>query len=206
MVDVGKTIAPRSDITNADDLISGPRTITVTGVKGVSGDQPIAISYDGDNGKPWCPCLSMRRVLVKVWGVNGEDYVGQSMIIYNDPNVKFGGVNVGGIRIKAMTGLNGRLEMNLTVSRSKRKPYVVEPLNISPPELTQAQKELIAAGLSQATEGGMENYEPFFTNLSQADKLFLVNNGHHAKFKALAAKPAPNDDFPGDTPTPTQGG
>jgi hypothetical protein len=65
MLDLSKTIAPRSDQLNADDLIGGPRTITITGVKLVAEDQPVAISFDNDEGKPWKPCKSMRRVLVK---------------------------------------------------------------------------------------------------------------------------------------------
>ena len=41
-IDISKTIAPKSDQLNADDLIAGPKTITVTGVKLVAEDQPVA--------------------------------------------------------------------------------------------------------------------------------------------------------------------
>ena len=63
MTDLGKTIAPKSDQLNADDLISGPRTITITNVASGSKDQPINISFEGDNGKPYRPGKSMRRGL-----------------------------------------------------------------------------------------------------------------------------------------------
>jgi len=129
MTDLSKTIEPKSDQLNADDLIAGPRTITVTDVRGVSGDaQPISIHYEGDNGKPYKPCKSMRRVLVVVWGASGADYAGRSMTLYRDPNVKFGGIAVGGIRISHMSHINDKVTMSLTVSRANRKPYTVNPL------------------------------------------------------------------------------
>lgn len=61
MIDLTATIKPKSDQLNADDLIAGPKTITVTGVKLVAEDQPVAISFHGDDGKPYKPCKSMRR-------------------------------------------------------------------------------------------------------------------------------------------------
>ena len=52
-IDISKTIAPKSDQLNADDLIAGPKTITVTGIKLVAEDQPVAIHFEGDDGKPY---------------------------------------------------------------------------------------------------------------------------------------------------------
>lgn len=67
MTDLSQTIAPKSDQLNADDLIGGPRTIKVTRVSAMKEpDQPIAIYFEGDNGKPYKPGKSMRRVLVHV--------------------------------------------------------------------------------------------------------------------------------------------
>ena len=59
MTDITKTVAPKTDQLNADDLVGGRKmTIKITGVKGSGGkDQPISISFEGDNGKPWKPCL-----------------------------------------------------------------------------------------------------------------------------------------------------
>ena len=71
-LDISKTIAPKSEQLNADDLIAGPRTITVTSVKLVAEDQPVAIHFAGDEGKPHKPCKSMRRVLVRAWGADGR--------------------------------------------------------------------------------------------------------------------------------------
>lgn len=132
ITDLSKTIAPKSDQLNADDLIGGSRTITVTAVSLCSeADQPIAINFEGDGGKPYKPCKSMRRVLVHVWGRDGAGYVGRSMTIFRDEGVKFGGMAVGGIRISHMSNLDKEVTMALTATRASRKPYVVKPIAVA---------------------------------------------------------------------------
>jgi len=75
MIDIAATCAPKSDQLNADDLIAGPRTITITAVKLSAEDQPVSIHFQGDDGKPWKPCKSMRRVLMRAWGADGSQYL-----------------------------------------------------------------------------------------------------------------------------------
>lgn len=139
MVDMSQTIAPKSDQLNADDLIGGPRTITVTRVSGNEGnaEQPVNIFFEGDNGKPFRPCKSMRRVMVKIWGADASKYPGKSMTIYRDPKVKWGGMEVGGIRISHMTGIDQKQTMALTESKQARKPYTVQPLTNVPAQQQQ---------------------------------------------------------------------
>ena len=129
MVDLRNTIIPKSDQLNADDLIGVTKTIKITGVK-LCGepDQPIALNFEGDNGKPYKPCKSMRRVLVKIWGPDGNAFVGRSMTLYRDEKVRFGGLEVGGIRISHMSDINAPVTMALTETKAKRKPYTVQPL------------------------------------------------------------------------------
>lgn len=125
------TIVPKSDQLNADDLIAGPITVTIQGVKrGSSPEQPVDLEIDGGR-QPYKPCKSMRRVLIGAWGDDGRQWVGRSMTLFTDPEVKFGGVKVGGIRISHMSHIKGRLSMMLTTTRSKRSEYVVEPLVIA---------------------------------------------------------------------------
>lgn len=125
------TIAPKSNQMNADDLIAGPRTITITKVSRGNAEQPVAINFQGDDGKPYYPCKSMRRVMIHAWGDNGNDWVGQSLTLYCDGEVKFGGVKVGGIRISHMTGIHRTMDIALTATRGKRTPYQVKPLEVS---------------------------------------------------------------------------
>ncbi|HEX8418973.1 MAG TPA: hypothetical protein VF638_03060 [Sphingomonas sp.] len=129
MTDLGTTIAPKSDQMNADDLIAGPVTVTVRGVSATNDlEQPISIFYDGDQGKPYKPGKSMRRVLVNCWGRDGDTYVGRSMTLYRDPSIKFGKDEVGGIRIAALSHIERDAQIPLTVTRGSRKPFTVKKL------------------------------------------------------------------------------
>jgi len=136
MTDISKTVEPKSDQANADDFLAGSKTIEIESVKVVAGDQPVHIGFKGDNKKPYKPCKSMRRVLIMAWGSNGEDYIGQQMTLFCDPDVKWAGSPVGGIRISHMSGLpnNEKLRLMLTETRGKRGAYVVEPLIVAPKE------------------------------------------------------------------------
>lgn len=133
MTDMRPTIAPKSDQLNSDDLIAGARTVRITGVKANpdSAEQPISVFFDGDDGKPYKPCKSMRRVMVAVWGPDGSQYPGRSMTLYRDPSVQFGGLQVGGIRISHMSNMEGPMTMALTATRAKRAPYTVKPLDVA---------------------------------------------------------------------------
>lgn len=134
-VDMAQFIAPKSDQLNADDLIGGPRTITVTAVSANEGspEQPININFEGDDRKPYKPCKSMRRVMVAVWGADASKYVGRAMTLYRDAKVQFGGMQVGGIRISHMSHIDEPKTMALTATRAKRAPFTVQPLKIAPP-------------------------------------------------------------------------
>ncbi|MEO1092225.1 MAG: hypothetical protein AAFX81_16490 [Pseudomonadota bacterium] len=129
-VDLSDTILAKSDQLNADDLIAGPMTVTVTKVGKIrSPDQPVTIHYDGEQGKPWKPCLTMRRVLVLAWGKNGAQYVGRRITLYREPSVLWGGKPVGGIRISHLSHIEGEQEYNLTATRGKKELWRVEPLH-----------------------------------------------------------------------------
>lgn len=127
-MNLNSTIIPKSDQLNADDLIGGPRTIKITAVKSGNAEQPVSINYENDNGRPYKPCKSMRRVLVSMWGADGLAYVGRRLTIYRDVNVSWGGEPVGGIRISHASDINEPVQIALTASRGKRKPFCVEPL------------------------------------------------------------------------------
>lgn len=128
-IDLSQTITPKSDQLNADDLITSSITIKITNVsKSETPDQPVSIHFEGDNGKPYKPCKSMRRVLVQVWGRDGQSYVGKSLTLYRDNGVKFGGVDVGGIRISHMSDIAKPITLALTASKTQRKPFTVQPL------------------------------------------------------------------------------
>jgi len=132
-MDITATLAPKSNQLNTDDLIAGPKTITITKVVAGNPEQPVAIHFDGDEGKPWYPCKSMRRVLVAAWGADASQYVGRGVTLFRDPSVTYGGIQVGGIRVSHLSGIDGPLSIALTVTRQKRSPYKVQPLPAAAP-------------------------------------------------------------------------
>ena len=141
-MDLKSTITPKSNQLNFDDfLATGPITVKITDVKGSGEDQqPVAISYEGDKGKPYLPCKSMRRVLVYVWGSDGKKYIGRTLTLYGDPKVVFGGQAVGGIRISHMSDINEPVTLALSASKASKKPFTVQPLTKTKPELTPDYK------------------------------------------------------------------
>lgn len=123
------TITPKSDQLNADDLVSTTMIVKVTAVKrGSSAEQPVSIEYENMNGRPYKPCKSMRRVLLASWGDDGREWVGRKMQLFCDPEVKFGGVKIGGIRISHLSDIENDLEILLATARGKRSQYNVKKL------------------------------------------------------------------------------
>jgi hypothetical protein len=128
-MNLAQTITPKSDQLNADDLISGPRTVRITDVQaGSSPEQPVSIYFDGDNGRPYRPSKGMRRVLVSMWGADSKAYIDKRVTLYNDPSITFGPEKTGGIRISHASGIDAPLEIALTVKKGKRKPHTIQPL------------------------------------------------------------------------------
>jgi len=197
------TIEPKSDQLNADDLIGTSKTITVTAVKSGTPDQPVTINYEGDNGRPYKPCKSMRRVLIHLWGDDGRQWAGHSMTLYCDPEVKFGGVKVGGIRVSHMTGIERPVDVALTVTRGKRAPYKIEPLQVAaapqqpamyPPEKfaknKSAWQELVTSGKKTPDE-----------IIAQVQKSGQLTDEQLAEIRAFSQPEQTDDDenlFPDD--------
>jgi hypothetical protein len=206
VIDLRPTIVPRSDQLNADDLIGTTKTITITAVKLCSEpDQPVAVHFEGDNGKPYKPGKSMRRVLVKVWGDDASAFVGRSMTLYRDDSIKFGGLAVGGIRISHMSDIDREIAMVLTESRANRRPFTVRPLTVE--RSTVDLKAVLASGRAAASTGSA-TLTAWWTDLTKAEKAAakatldseLKAAAAKADLAALGDETAGEDEFPGDLP------
>lgn len=138
MTDLRDTIIPKSDQLNSDELITGPMTLNITGVKKLAGDQPVAIDYKGGEGRPWKPCKGMRRILIDKWGSNGDAYVGRTVVVYRDESVLWAGKEYGGIRISHMSDVKSDFKFPLTLSSNKRILHPVKRLIINIEKLTGA--------------------------------------------------------------------
>lgn len=127
-MDLTNAIAPKSDQLNAEDLLAGPRTVTITKVVEVKGEQPVHVHLAEYPGRPYKPGKSMCRVLAGAWGLDTDPYTGRQLRLYCDPAVKWAGEEVGGIRISHMSHITKPLTFALTVTKGKRNPFTVEPL------------------------------------------------------------------------------
>lgn len=170
------TIIPRSDQKNADDLISGPITIKITAVESGNAEQPVIIRYEGDEGRPYKPGKSMRRVLVSMWGLDGAVYVGRKLTLYRDPNVTFGPDTTGGIRISHASDIAEEMNIALTVKRGKRKPFIVAPLVDNAPAAEEPLfdlQSLTDVGDSKAHDG-MDALKAWWVTLPSKAKKALT--------------------------------
>lgn len=165
MTSILHTIAAKSDQLNAEDLVGGPRTVRITNVRVKSSeDQPVLIHFEGDNGKPFKPCKTMRRLLIQVWGDDSAHYPGRALTLYLDPNVKYGGMMVGGIRISHMSHLDQPRSFFLTETRGKKKQHTVKPIQIEqPPAQTPEEptEDEIAAVLKSGFDAAANGKDAF---------------------------------------------
>ena len=129
MSDISKTIIAKSDQLNACDLIGGGVIYQVVStVVNTREDQPVSINLSGD-GQPYKPCLSMRRVLAKLWGVDSKLWVGRSIQLFCDPSAMWAGEKVGGIRISALSDINKDERVVVRASKHKVIEYLITKIN-----------------------------------------------------------------------------
>lgn len=131
MDDISQTIVAKSDQLNASDLIAASITVKVLDVKVSKSDQPVAIKIDGH--QPFKPCLTVRRILAKIWGPSSKEWIGHSMTLYCDESVMWGGERAGGIRVSHVTGIDKETSVVTRASKHKTMSYVIQPLVVELP-------------------------------------------------------------------------
>lgn len=202
MIDIRPTLQAKSDQLNADDLIGSPMTITITDVRLLeAADQPVAIEWEGGEGRPFKPCKSMRRVMAKVWGEDGKAFIGQRMTLYRDDKVRFGSDAVGGIRISHMSGIDRETTMALMVTRGKRAPFTVKPLTGMTSKPATIDLGAVLAEGRKAADRGATALQAWWGSLTTPQKA-AVKPALEKELKPAAAeadRAAVEDDF-GDMP------
>lgn len=190
------TIIPRSDQLNADSLLSGDLTIMVTGVSRGNAEQPVTIHYQDDNGMPYKPCKSMRKVLIFAWGDDGREWIGKSMTLFNNPEVKWGGVKVGGIRISHMSHIQSDIAISLAATKGKKETHVIKKLVVQnrqqqpAPEQSVDAKEINKhkAELKAEAAKGMEALKAAWAKVPKPIKTAIDSNGCPDEYKTIAKK------------------
>lgn len=138
MVDIAKAIEPRSDQQNYDDYVAGPRTVTVTEVDRDK-EQRVSIHLAEHPGRPFKPSKTNLRLIAQAWGTEAAAWTGRRMTLAGDPTVKFGGQQVGGIRVVALSHIDKPFTAALTATRGKRATYKVDALPDAPPQYAEPQ-------------------------------------------------------------------
>jgi hypothetical protein len=164
-MDLTQSIVPKSDQLNSDDLVTGPVTVTITEVRAGNAEQPVEVHLAEFPGRPYKPSKSMRRVMVQAWGVEASAYTGRRLTLFRNPEIKFGGMAVGGIEISHLSHLTKRLTVSLMVTKGKRKPFSVDPLPDATPKSTTPAipPEVIANTQKAITNGTTADYLAWLT-------------------------------------------
>jgi len=129
LTNLRSTIQPKTDQLNSDSLLHGPMIITITALRGGAPPQDWIIEYEGGEGRPYKPCLTMRRAIVHAWGTDGSVYVGRSLTLYNLESVQFKDVITGGIRISHMTDIESDIRVKLTAKRGKKEVLEIKRMD-----------------------------------------------------------------------------
>ena len=128
MMDISEYLAANSNQLNYDEFLAGPKTVTVSEVKKGSAEQPVEVHLVEFPGKPFKPAKTVRRLLAKVWGTDASQWAGRRLTIYGDPEVRYGGKSVGGLRVSHVSHIDKPVEVLLTESRGKKRAHTVHPL------------------------------------------------------------------------------
>ena len=148
-MDLTEAIIAKSDQLNADDLLAGPRTFTITEVKRGDAEQPVAIVLKEFPAKrPFKPSKTVVRILVHAFGSETDDWPpGVRMTLYRDASVKWAGQEIGGIRVSHLSHIDKPLKVALAEAKGKKhlhrprhhRPPVRRPHPGSEPAVTRRQ-------------------------------------------------------------------
>jgi len=129
-MDLSPFAEAKTDRLTADDLIGGPRTIKITNVTGgvEDGKKQAIYNFEGDEGKPFKPCKTMLRLMMAVWGKYAADHIGKSLTVYRDPDVTFGVLATGGVRISHMSHMDADTNVIVAIKKGKKGAITVKPL------------------------------------------------------------------------------
>ena len=146
-----ESLMAKSDQINAADLMGGPITIKIAGLKVKNSEvQKWTMRLEG-NDKFFRPCLGMRRLIAQIWG-EPQNYAGRSMTIYRDPDVKYSAKEVGGIRISHMSNMDGQQKISVPISRTAQKEYLVRPLTVAAPAPEPTPPAMVENALAMAQD------------------------------------------------------
>ena len=130
-MDITEALAPVSDQLDAIEL-AVPRTFTIAagGRIGERDGKKVAELRFVDFPRVWRPSKGMLDLLAACWGIDGSQWVGRSVTLYNDPSVMFGRDKVGGIRVSHMSHIDGPRNVSIRAAGQggRKQTWHVDPL------------------------------------------------------------------------------
>ena len=131
-VDIRAATKPKSDQLNYETFLTGPQTFTVSKVTPGDRDHPVFIHMNECPATPYKPSKGMLKCIAQPdgWGDKSSQWVGKSITLYGDPTVIYGGVEVGGIKVAALSDINGDYETLISARRGIRKPHLIKKIVI----------------------------------------------------------------------------
>jgi hypothetical protein len=173
------TIVPKAEQLNAEELLHGPLTITVSDVRIGNDEQPVVIHFQGDNGRPFKPSKTVRKILIFAWGEDGRAWIGRSMTLYNDQSVRFGGMTVGGIRISHLSHIDRDISISLTATKGKKAQHTIHKLEVV--TIDQVLKAIAAA----KNKEGMNAAKQLAMQLTDEDEVQRAQLAYSEKVEIL---------------------
>ena len=155
MANIAKAIEPKSDQQNAVDYLTGARVFTVAGTSDYLDEKrrpKVAIHLVEAPDRPFKPSATNLRLMVIGWGQDDATWTGRRIKLDLDPEVRFGGEKVGGIRVVALSNMEQPFTAKLPTTRGKKAEFRVEKLDDAVP---MASDEQIAAVLEWLTTKGL---------------------------------------------------
>jgi hypothetical protein len=173
---------PKSDQLNSIDLMGVNKTIVISSVdiNNKSIAQKITVHYIGGEGKPWKPSKGMARVLKVLISPEPDNWIGESVELCRNPEVKYSGEEVGGIEIFGLSSIQKPVMVDVVVSKGKIKKIKVVPIknNIAAPVIAKTENtqnknpnlRVIAEKLQASSKLGTEDFEKELLLVSDSDR------------------------------------
>lgn len=184
------TIVPKSDQMNFEDLLTGPKTITITDVRPGSDEQPLVIHFEGDAGHPYKPNKTYRKVLIFAWGDDGRQWIGRSMTLFGDPTVKWAGVEVGGIGISHLSHIERPINISLTATRGKKVKHTIQVLEVAE---SIKLEDVLSAIHNASNKATMEYAKNMAMGLTNEDDVKVAQDAYKNRVSELKNKGAQSE-------------
>lgn len=170
-VDIRAATKPKSDQLNYENYLTGPQTYTVAKVTPGDRDHPVFIHMLECPATPYKPSKGMLKCISKPegWGDKSSKWVGKLITLYGDPTVIYGGVEVGGIKVQAMSDIDSDYETLISARRGVRKPHLIKKLEVAMYPIDKFEANLPA--WHAAIKKGPTTAEQIIAKVQQSGKL-----------------------------------